>query len=135
FDKPFTYFAAVKDGKIAEGEKEFKGNHAGAIIGFATSTDEQVHARVASSFISEEQALINLKELGNADFDQIASKGKQRWNEVLGKIKVEDDNIDNIRTFYSSFYRSVLFPRNFTEIDANGKIMHYSPYNGKEIGR
>ncbi len=131
FDKPFSYFATVKDGKITEGEKEFKGNHAGAIIGFSTSNDEQVHARVASSFISEEQALINLKELDDVDFDKVASKGKQRWNEVLGKINVEDDNIDNIRTFYSSFYRSVLFPRNFSEVDANGKIIHYSPYNGK----
>lgn len=133
FDKPFTYFATVKDGKITEGEKEFEGNHAGAIIGFSTSNDEQVHARVASSFISEAQAMINLKELGTANFDEIADKGKQRWNEVLGKIKVEDDNIDNIRTFYSAFYRSVLFPRNFTEIDADGNIVHYSPYNGKVL--
>jgi len=133
FDKPFTYVAAVKDGKIAQGDKEFTGNHAGAIIGFATKDHEKVHARVASSFISEEQALINLKELGNDDFDKIAAKGKQRWNDVLGKIKVEDDNLDNLRTFYSSFYRSVLFPRNFSEVDAAGKIVHYSPYNGKVL--
>ncbi len=52
---------------------------------------------------------------------------------MLGKIKVEDDNIDNLRTFYSSFYRSVLFPRNFSETDANGKVVHYSPYNGKVL--
>jgi predicted alpha-1,2-mannosidase len=133
FDKPFAYVAAVKDGKVTEGEKEFKGNHAGAVIGFSTSDNEQVHARVASSFISEEQALRNLKELGDADFDKVVSKGKQRWNDVLGKIKVEDDNLDNLRTFYSSFYRSVLFPRNFSEVDANGKVVHYSPYNGKVL--
>jgi len=133
FDKPFTYFAAVKNGEISEGERQFAGNHAGAIIGFSTSNNEQVHARVASSFISEEQALLNLKELGDSEFDGIVEKGKDRWNEVLGKIKVEDENIDNIRTFYSSFYRSVLFPRNFTEIDAAGKIVHYSPYNGKVL--
>ncbi|WP_423130201.1 GH92 family glycosyl hydrolase [Gaoshiqia sp. Z1-71] len=131
FDKPFTYFAAVKDGEIANGESEFKGNHAGAIIGFSTTRNEQVHARVASSFISEEQAMLNLKELGNAGFDEIAEKGKARWNDVLGKIKVEDDNIDNLRTFYSNLYRTVLFPRNLSEIDAGGNIIHYSPYNGK----
>lgn len=133
FDKPFSYFGVVKDGKIIDGEKEFQGNHAGAIIGFPTSNDEQVHARIASSFISEAQAMINLKELGNDSFDKIVSRGKQRWNEVLGKIKIEDDNIDNIRTFYSSFYRSILFPRNFSEIEASGKIVHYSPYNGKVL--
>lgn len=133
FDKPFSYYAAVKDGEITKGATEFEGNHAGAIIGFSTSDNEQVHARVASSFISEEQALINLKELDNADFDNIAAKGKTRWNEVLGKIKVEDDNIDNLRTFYSNLYRTVLFPRNLSEIDANGNILHYSPYNGKVL--
>ncbi len=133
FDKPFSRFAAVKDGKISEGEKEFEGHHAGAIVGFATSGGEKVHARVASSFISEAQALINLKELGDDDFDEIANKGKQRWNEVLGRIKVEDDNIDNLRTFYSCFYRSVLFPRNFSEVNADGDVVHYSPYNGKVL--
>lgn len=133
FDKPFTYTSVVKDGKITEGEKEFSGKHAGAIIGFETKNNEQVHARVASSFISEEQAVLNLKELGNDSFDQISAKGRARWNEVLGKIKVQDDNIDNVRTFYSSFYRSVLFPRNFSEIDASGNVVHYSPYNGKVL--
>lgn len=133
FDKPFAYYAAVKDGEIANGEKVFKGGHAGAIIGFSTSNNEQVHARVASSFISEEQAELNLKELGNSSFDEIAEKGKARWDEVLGKIKVEDDNIDNLRTFYSNLYRTVLFPRNLSEIDANGNVIHYSPYNGKVL--
>lgn len=133
FDKPFTYHASVQDGKIQAGEKSFEGNHAGAIIGFSTGHHEQVHARVASSFISEEQALRNLKELGNDNFDSVVAKGRKRWNDVLGRIVVEDDNIDNLRTFYSSFYRSVLFPRNFTEIDAEGKVVHYSPYNGKVL--
>jgi predicted alpha-1,2-mannosidase len=133
FDKAFSYSAVVKDGKITQGEHQFEGNHAGAIIGFATANDEQVHARVASSFISEAQAMLNLKELGEGNFDNVVTKGEQRWNDVLGKIKIEDDNIDNVRTFYSSFYRSILFPRNFSEVDANGKIMHYSPYNGKVL--
>ncbi len=133
FDKPFTYFSIVKDGDITVGEKEFEGNHAGAIIGFSKSNNEQVHARVASSFISEEQAIINLKELGKLSFDEIQEKGKARWNEVLGRIQIEDDNIDNLRTFYSNLYRTVLFPRNLSEIDANGNVIHYSPYNGKVL--
>ncbi|MFV0591733.1 MAG: GH92 family glycosyl hydrolase [Draconibacterium sp.] len=133
FDKPFSYLATVKDGQIVENEMEFEGKHAGAIIGFSTKNNEQVHARVASSFISEEQAVLNLKELGNSGFDAVAEKGKARWNEVLGRIKVEDDNIDNLRTFYSNLYRTVLFPRNLSEIDANGNVVHYSPYNGKVL--
>ncbi|OJV88641.1 MAG: alpha-mannosidase [Bacteroidia bacterium 44-10] len=133
FDKPFTYYAAVKDGEIDENETTFTGNHAGAVIGFKTHRREQVHARVASSFISEAQALLNLKELGDDSFDTIAEKGESRWNEVLGRIRVEDDNTDNLRTFYSNFYRTVLFPRNLSEVDAHGNIYHYSPYNGKVL--
>lgn len=133
FDKSFTYKAIVKDGKIQNNEIEAQVNHAGAIIGFSTKKGEQVHARVASSFISYEQAEINMKELGNNSFDQITKTGRNRWNEVLGKIEIEDDNIDNLRTFYSCLYRTLLFPRNLSEIDINGQIMHYSPYNGKVL--
>ena len=133
FDKPFTYTAAVADGEINDASLETKVDHAGAIIGFATKKGEVVHAKVASSFISESQAELNLKELGNREFDKIKSDGRDTWNEVLGKIKIEDENVDNLRTFYSCFYRSVLFPRSFYEIDGKGDVVHYSPYNGEVL--
>lgn len=133
FDKPFTYKAAVADGQIKQGTTEATVNHAGAIIGFKTKRGEQVHARIASSFISPEQAELNLQELGNLSFEQIKEQGRQTWNKTLSRIEVEDKNVDHLRTFYSCLYRSVLFPRRFYEKDANGKIVHYSPYNGKVL--
>lgn len=133
FDKPFTYTASVSDQIITNGELESRSNHAGGIIGFGTRKGERVHARVASSFISPEQAELNMKELGKDCFDEVVQKGRSKWNEVLGKIEVNDSNIDNLRTFYSCLYRSVLFPRSFYEIDAQGEVMHYSPYNGKVL--
>lgn len=133
FDKPFTYKAVVGDGEIRKNEYEAQEDHAGAIIGFETKKDEIVHARVASSFISYEQAELNLKELGDDTFDQLAQKGRDEWNDVLSKIIVEDDNIDNLRTFYSCLYRSVQFPRSFYEINAAGEIVHYSPFNGEVL--
>ena len=30
-------------------------------------------------------------------------------------------------------YRSLLFPRKFYELDATGKIVHYSPFNGQVL--
>lgn len=133
FDKPFTYKAAVADGQIKQGTTEATVNHAGAIIGFKTKRGEQVHARIASSFISPEQAELNLQELGNLSFEQIKEQGRRTWNKTLSRIEVEDKNVDHLRTFYSCLYRSVLFPRSFYEKDANGKIVHYSPYNGKVL--
>ena len=133
FDKPFTYKAAVADGTVGEGNTEATCNHAGAIIGFQTKRGEVVNVQVASSFISEEQALRNLGELKDGSFDRIKAEGRKTWNNVLGKIEIEDQNIDHKRTFYSCLYRSVLFPRSFFEYDAQGKVVHYSPYNGKVL--
>lgn len=133
FDKPFTFTSGVKENNILPNETEVQGNHTGAIIGFATQKGEIVHARVASSFISYEQAELNLKELGKDSFDQLVTKGKDTWNREMSKVDVEGDNIDNLRTFYSCLYRSMLFPRSFYEIDAKGQVVHYSPYNGKVL--
>ena len=133
FDKPFTYTAAVKDGKIAPRTTEAGANHAGGIIGFHTLRGEQVNVRVASSFISHEQAELNLKELGDRTLEEVAKAGRDEWNRVLGRIEVQDTDLDRLRTFYSCFYRSVLFPRSFYEIDAQGQVMHYSPYNGEVL--
>ena len=102
-----------------------------AMVGFKTAKGQQVNLQVASSFISPEQAELNLKELGGRSIDEVAEAGRARWNEVLGRITVEDDNIDNLRTFYSCLYRSVLFPRDLSEIDSKGKRVHYSPFDGQ----
>ena len=129
FDHDFE-MTSVKDGNFSSAQEQ-SGDHVGAILTFKTrQRGEQVNARVASSFISEEQAVLNLKELGGMDMAQLQQKGHNRWNEVLGKIEVEDDNIDHLRTFYSCLYRSVLFPRGFYEYNASGEVVHYSPYNG-----
>lgn len=133
FDKPFTYTATVADGKLQEGVVEQNSEHVYAVIGFSTKKGETVHAKVASSFISYDQAALNLTELGNDDFDTLVRKGQDAWNKVLGRIEVEGGNLDQYRTFYSCLYRSLLFPRKFYEIDKDGQAVHYSPYNGQVL--
>ena len=133
FDKDFTYTAAVADGHINTADVKAECNHAGGIVGFKTIRGEQVNVRIASSFISEEQALENLKELGSDSFDEVKARGRNTWNDVLGRIEVKSDDIDHLRTFYSCLYRSVLFPRSFYEKNAKGEIVHYSPYNGEVL--
>ena len=133
FDKAFTYKAVVDNKTLIAESTETTSAHAGAIIGFATKKGETVHARVASSFISEEQAIQNLKELGDDTFDTLVEKGKDAWNDVLGRVEVEGGDLDQYRTFYSCLYRSLLFPRKLYEVDASGAIVHYSPFNGKVL--
>lgn len=131
FDKPFDSFRMFDGGREIKG-RSVAGGHALARVGFTTRRGEQVTVRVASSFISSEQALRNLEtELGDDDFEEVKEKAQARWDEVLGRIEVGGGSEEQLRTFYSCLYRSTLFPRKFYEIDADGNPVHYSPYNGK----
>jgi predicted alpha-1,2-mannosidase len=126
-------FEAVQERNGQAGARTAADYHVVLALKFKTKKGETIHARVASSFIGNDQASQNLKELGNDRFDEIAAKGKQAWNKVLGRIEVEGGTTDQLRTFYSCLYRSLLSPRKFYEIDANGKVLHYSPYNGQVL--
>ncbi|MEJ5962591.1 GH92 family glycosyl hydrolase [Pedobacter immunditicola] len=131
FDKDFA-IAKTWSGKSLKDGLELESDHSGAIIGFKTTKGEKVVAKVASSFISFEQADLNLKrELANDAFEVTKKKAKDAWNDKLGRISVEGGTIDQMRTFYSSLYRTLFFPNKLYEIDANNKIVHWSPYNGK----
>ena len=133
FDRSFEGFDVMLDGKVLDGAHEATGDHALAKVHFTTRRGERIEARVASSFISEQQALRNLGELGEETFEQLREKAQARWDEVLGRIEVSGGTIDQLRTFYSCLYRSTLFPRKFYEIDEKGQPVHYSPYNGEVL--
>lgn len=129
-DTPFEYVRIVGDGEIRRGNESLS-SHSGALVGFRTSDGRPVHLNVASSFISLDQAMLNLEEVRGRSFEQVKSDGRDRWNDVLGRFVVEDDDIDNVRTFYSCLYRSLLFPRDLSEIDQEGNRVHYSPHTGE----
>ena len=77
FDKPFVKSDVWSTDKLVAGKSELQDNHVGAAIQFKTKKGEQIHARVASSFIGYEQAELNLKELGSDSFDQVKTKGAE----------------------------------------------------------
>ena len=133
-DKDFDQSFTVEDGTILEDKLEVESKHSGSIIRFKTKANEQVNLKIASSFISLEQAELNLeREIGNNTFDQIVQKGKAEWNKQLSRISVEGGTDAQLTTFYSAMYRTMLFPRKFFEFDKGNKIVHYSPYNGKVL--
>ncbi|ELR72143.1 Alpha-1,2-mannosidase [Fulvivirga imtechensis AK7] len=133
FDKPFEVSYTWKDSTLKD-HPTATGEHTGAVIGFKTKRGEVVHAKVASSFISPEQAALNLeREVGSKTFDAIKEEGQQIWNKELGRIKVKGGTTDQQKTFYSCLYRTLLFPRKFYEFNENDEIVHYSPYNGEVL--
>lgn len=133
FDKPFDNQLVWAGYDPVKNHLELESNHVGAVVGFKTRRGEAVHAKVASSFISLEQAEQNLKEIGDRTFDQVKEAGRAVWNDILGRIEIEDDDIHRKETFYSCLYRSVLFPRSLFEVTAEGNVMHYSPFNGEVL--
>lgn len=132
FDKPFTT-SQTWSGKTLSNNLESQAAHAGAIVGFKTAKGELIQARVASSFISYEQAERNLGEIGADSFDAVKQKAKAAWNKELGRIRADGGTLAQTQTFYSCLYRSLLFPRKFYELDAAKKVVHYSPYNGQVL--
>nr|WP_269845209.1 GH92 family glycosyl hydrolase [Sphingomonas deserti] len=132
FDHDFTVTRTWDQNWQLRDALKSEGGHVGAAVSFKTKKGEQIGVKVASSFISLEQAERNLtQEIGGDDFARTETKAKQAWETEFQRIQVADPNEDNRRTFYSALYRMLLFPRMFHETDAKGQMVHYSPYDGK----
>ncbi|MBD1394738.1 GH92 family glycosyl hydrolase [Mucilaginibacter glaciei] len=130
-DKPISTSQVYNDTTVANGQ-ELNAKHVMAVIGFKTAKGEKVHLRVASSFISEAQAELNLKrEVGTDSFDITEQKAKTIWNNTLNRLQVEGGSIDQIRTFYSCLYRMLFFPNKVYELDAKNQPVHWSAQNGE----
>jgi predicted alpha-1,2-mannosidase len=132
FDKDIEAIYTWRDSTLLEAS-QLSGDHVGAVLAFSTEKGETVHVKVASSFISPEQAALNLLEIGDDPFEETRKKAWNVWQKELSQITIEDDRTEEIKTFYSCLYRLLLFPRKFYEINQEGDIVHYSPYNGKVL--
>ncbi len=133
-DKPFTAAYTWHDSTLVKNALEQQAEHAGAIVGFKTAKGEQVTFKIASSFISPEQAELNLKrELANDSFEETEQKAKAAWHQALSRIEVEGGTDQQLRTFYSCLYRMLFFPNKLYELNQAGEVVHYSPYTGKTM--
>ena len=112
--------------------KELSGDHAGAWVRVRAEDGAVVQARVATSFISLEQAQANLdREIGARAYDEVKQQAAREWEDLLSRVAIEGGSEAAREVFYSCLYRASLFPRAFHETDASGRVVHYSPYNGK----
>ena len=93
-----------------------------------------LEVRIATSFISFDQAALNLNaELGGNPPQALRDKGAAVWNKHLGRVEIAGATPEQQKTFYSCLYRTLLFPRVWHEPDATGKMQHRSPYNGQVV--
>ncbi|MGN1077407.1 MAG: GH92 family glycosyl hydrolase, partial [Candidatus Gallimonas sp.] len=100
--------------------------------GLALSFAGDVVISVATSFVSEEQAERNYRrELAGKTFDEVEREARDRWEGYLSRIAVSDENPERKKTFYSCFYRALLYPRVFHEYDGAGNPVHFNADTGK----
>lgn len=132
FDKPIRGYGTWegRTGEMHDGESEREGRGVGAWLKFEDGV--KVQAKVASSYISAEQAELNLKtELGQfKSLEETRQATWEIWNKHLSRILVEGGTEEETATFYSCYFRASLFSRKFYEVDANGNPYYFSPYDG-----
>ena len=88
---------------------------------------KRTEVRMATSFISFEQALVNLEnDNGYENFDDLKTKNAAIWEEYLGRIQIEADE-ERMKAFYSCMHRTFCFPHKAYEISSEGKPIHYAP--------
>jgi predicted alpha-1,2-mannosidase len=128
FDKAFTSFGCWNNDSIKPFLEELSGRkRLGAYVSFATRNNETVKAKIATSFISLDQARENLtREIPDWDFDKVVVQTRNSWQTELEKIKIEGVSEDQKYVFYTSFYHCLLFPREFSEYGR-----YYSAFDDK----
>jgi predicted alpha-1,2-mannosidase len=114
----------------ATGSPSGKGDHVAAYVEFNTSPNDPVELRVGTSLISWEQAEQNLQAETAGGFDAVHARVQKTWNSNLSRVQIEASE-DQKKTFYSCLYRAQMFPHRLYELDASGKAIHYSPYDGQ----
>ncbi len=127
FSAKISNFGIIENGEKKDARKCAS---SGKLFAFAEfePLGNPLEIRIASSFISEEQAKSNLeKEMPpRLSFEEIAKKTKKSWEKYLNKIEIEGGSEDEKTVFYTSFMRTLQYPREFSEY---GK--YYSPFDDK----
>lgn len=123
--KPVEFGILGADGKVDTSVTTVSGDTVSVVMKFDESV-ASIGLRYGVSFIDEEQAMKNCqREIKSYDVDEIASYGKGDWNAELGKIKVDGDDEDALKVFYTSLYRCYERPICMSE---DGR--YYSAYDG-----
>lgn len=131
FNQDFKSFGTWENekGEIKAGNTFDSGKGKGAYLEFKAGS--KVEAKIASSYISPEQAQLNFdKEIAaNKNLEVTKDQAHQVWNKLLNRIQVEGGTEEEKATFYSCMFRANLFSRKFYEYNEQGNPYYYSPYD------
>ncbi len=119
-----VYFAAVTDKPIKSYEVVGNEDDLGIDINFGDIAGESVEMKLAISFVSVENAKLNLAaEAQGLTFDDVRKNALNEWDEALSVIDMESDDEEIMTVFYTALYHSMIMPTNFT--DVNGEYLGF----------
>ncbi|MFV0378490.1 MAG: GH92 family glycosyl hydrolase [Mangrovibacterium sp.] len=97
-----------------------EGDKAISVVSFEPA-DEPLELKIGLSFVSPENAKMNLEaELAEKSFDEVTNDARDTWERLLSKIRVSGGTEREKMLFYTSLYRSFLWPA--LRSDVNGEF-------------
>ncbi len=124
FSKPVEAFGTIVNDTLHPRARSSAGKNVKAYVRFSSSKDEQIIVKVALSSVSVENARKNLvTEVPDWDFDVVHSQAKALWNKELGKIDVEGGTKDQLTTFYTALYHTMIAPNIYSDVDGRYRGM------------
>lgn len=162
FDQPFAAHGTWQDGSVSAGSDASRGgmgygphgipepgHGSGAYVTFDTAHANAANVRVGISYVSLENARANLRaENARGNVDDVARSAAAAWDDALGQIKVDGGTADQLATFYTAFYHSLMHPNVYSDVNGqyygfDAKVHHvehgqkaqYANFSGWDIYR
>ncbi|MBX5451766.1 GH92 family glycosyl hydrolase, partial [Thermogemmatispora sp.] len=124
------------------------GPGSGAFVTFDTARANVVTVRVGISFVSVDNARLNVNsEDPDGNFDQVRQQAQATWNRWLSEIQISGGTATQLTTFYTALYHVLLQPNVFSDVNGeyigfDGRVhtmprghAFYANYSGWDIYR
>jgi predicted alpha-1,2-mannosidase len=121
FSQPFISYGAWDGNAVHTGARSANAPYSGGYVEFPTGSVLEV--RTAISYVGIDGARANLAAEGVAGFDDVRAAASKEWNAALSRITIAGRKDDDLETFYTSLYRSLLHPNTFN--DADGRYLGF----------
>ncbi len=115
--RPFISHGTFDGHAVHPGARAAKAAQVGGWVEFPAGSVIEVHTAI--SYVSVDGARANLAAERGRGFDDVRAAAATEWNAALSRIRVAGTNRDDLNTFYTALYRSLLHPNTFNDVDGN----------------
>lgn len=127
FSKPICNWVQLVDDQQLPIAEQIEGNDLHIRLNFDS---RNLNCQLATSFISQEQANYQLKEVPS--FIETQKKAQETWDNLLSRVRITDRKRQKEQDFfYHCLYRCLLFPQTFYETDSEGNVLHFDTTSGQ----